>query len=54
MRKMGALLAITLAVTGFAMTGCESEAPKKPPEQKTDLGSPASPAPAKTSPATKP
>jgi hypothetical protein len=54
MRKMNAILCITLAAVGFVMTGCESEAPKKPPEQKSDLGAPASPAPAKTTPGTKP
>jgi hypothetical protein len=50
MRKLTAILAITLAVAGFAMSGCgESEAPKKAPDQKADLGAPASsPSPAKT------
>jgi hypothetical protein len=49
MRKLTAVLAITLTVAGFAMSGCgESEAPKKAPEQKSDLGAPASPSPAKT------
>jgi hypothetical protein len=49
MRKVSALLAFTLALGGFALVGCESEAPKKPPEQKSDLGAPASPSSAKTS-----
>ena len=48
MRKLTAILAITLTVAGFAISGCEKEAPKKPPEQKADLGAPASPSPAKT------
>jgi hypothetical protein len=55
MRKLTAVLAITLTVAGFAMSGCgESEAPKKAPEQKSDLGAPASPGPAKTGAPTKP
>ena len=48
MRKITAMLAISLTVAGFAMSGCESEAPKKAPEQKADLGAPSSPGPAKT------
>jgi hypothetical protein len=55
MRKLTAVLAITLTVAGFAMSGCgDSEAPKKAPEQKSDLGAPASPGPAKTDAPAKP
>lgn len=41
MRQIRALLAI-LTLATFAL-GCEGEAPKKAPEQKQDLGAPASP-----------
>lgn len=41
MRKTRALLAI-LTLAAFAI-GCESEAPKKAPEQPSDLGAPAEP-----------
>jgi hypothetical protein len=41
MHKFRAILAIATLAT-FAI-GCEQEAPKKPPEQKSDLGAPASP-----------
>jgi hypothetical protein len=52
MRKFRTLLAV-LTLAGFAV-GCESEAPKKPPEQKSDLGTPASPKTATDTPATTP
>lgn len=41
MRIFRAMMAVAiLACLGL---GCEQEAPKKPPEQKSDLGAPASP-----------
>jgi len=52
MRKFRALLAI-LTLATFAV-GCEGEAAKKPPEQKSDLGAPASPKSATSSPTTTP
>jgi hypothetical protein len=41
MRKFRALLAI-VTLAGFTI-GCENEAPKKVPDQNSDLGTPASP-----------
>ncbi|HUE12647.1 MAG TPA: hypothetical protein VMR25_00665 [Planctomycetaceae bacterium] len=52
MRKFRTLLAV-LTLAGFVV-GCESEAPKKAPEQKSDLGTPASPKTATDTPATTP
>lgn len=55
MHKLRALLAVVMLL-GFAV-GCEQETPKKVPEQKSDLGAPASPdaaAPPAKAPATPP
>jgi hypothetical protein len=51
-KKTRAFLALVI-LAAFAV-GCESEAPKKPPEQSSDLGTPASPSSATDNPATKP
>jgi hypothetical protein len=52
MRKFRALMAgLTLATF---VVGCEGEAPKKPPEQKSELGAPAPPKSAAGSPTTTP
>jgi hypothetical protein len=48
MRKFRALLAI-LTLATFAV-GCEDESAKKLPEQKSDLGAPASPKSATATP----
>jgi hypothetical protein len=50
MRTFRTFLAVAM-LASFAI-GCEQEAPKKAPEQKSDLGAPASPDTA-TTPATK-
>ena len=46
MRLFRAIMAV--AVLAGISVGCEGEAPKKPPEQKSDLGAPANPKSATT------
>jgi len=41
MRIFRAMMAV--AILACVGVGCEQEAPKKPPEQKSDLGAPANP-----------
>ena len=41
MRNFRVMMAV--AILACVGVGCEQEAPKKPPEQKSDLGAPANP-----------